>query len=98
MHGDKSVFEENELNHIGGMEPVQTTFISELGDKLDRITVPSGIKNDRYANTLITEPEKIEKRIPRNTLIHKFSNREIAGLYENLPANTFSNHDDLQFL
>ena len=77
MHGDKSSMNINELDFIGGFDPVPTESDPELYDKLDQLLVPNGIENNRE-NSIQGQ----DKRVARNRLIHKFKNSELLDLYD----------------
>ncbi len=95
MHGDKSTFDLAELDFIGGTDAVQSEVHSEIMDKVDRLLVPSAIKSDRFIETVGSDG--LEKRVPRNTLIHKFRNEELSNLYDNErisnPGDLAGHHD-----
>ncbi|MBI3136214.1 MAG: hypothetical protein HYZ14_16185 [Bacteroidetes bacterium] len=96
MHGDKSSYDVDELDFIGGVEPVLTGANAEIGDELDLLLVPADIKPDRHHMTVTgTPPTDLDIRIARNILIHKLKNADLTSLYNDVAATTITSPTDL---
>lgn len=74
MHGDKSTFDTDELNFIGGENPILTDYEKSKAldiEKLNILYVNSGIENTRQK----------ANRVSRNVLIHKYTNADLDAAF-----------------